>query len=397
MNVLVWRVWIAVGAIVVLSLFLGVNMVRADSTEAVDDERLVTIFDQGKKRVVLTRAETLVETLQQANITLAKHDRIEPALDTKYRAANYTVNIYRAHPVMIVDGMKRHQVLSPYRSAVDIAKDAGMAVRSEDKLELSPATDILTNGVGTKLEITRATPIHLILYGEESVVYTLSDTVADLLREKKVALSDSDTLSVAPETSITKDMRVEVWRDGAQTVTHEKEIDFTVRQVLDADVPVGERKVQSPGVKGKKKVSYEIVMQQGKELRRTILQELIVEEPKEQVELVGNKPTNPLTPGKGAHIFVDSKGISHRETYYDLPMNVTMGSCGGGDYTVRGDGAKVDKDGYILVAAHLGNYPRCSVIETSMGLGKVYDTGGFVVRHPHGFDLATDWSNRNGR
>ena len=115
--------------------------------------------------------------------------------------------------------------------------------------------------------------------------------------------------------------------------------------------------------------------------------------------MVGAKASgNPLTKSMGVNQFTDSKGVVHRETYYDLPMSIVMGNyCGaGGYYTVRADGAKVDKDGYIIVAAHLGNYPRCSVVETSMGLGKVYDTGGFASVHPHGFDLATDWSNNNG-
>lgn len=110
------------------------------------------------------------------------------------------------------------------------------------------------------------------------------------------------------------------------------------------------------------------------------------------------KPTpQSLTSSKGAQVFVDSNGVAHRETYYDLPMNVVMQHCGGGDYSIRSDGAKIDKDGYVLVAANYRNYPKCSVVETSMGLGKVYDTGGFALRYPHGFDLATDWSKRDGR
>lgn len=28
---------------------------------------------------------------------------------------------------------------------------------------------------------------------------------------------------------------------------------------------------------------------------------------------------------------------------------------------------------------------------------KVYDTGGFAANNPEQFDIATDWSNRNGR
>lgn len=108
---------------------------------------------------------------------------------------------------------------------------------------------------------------------------------------------------------------------------------------------------------------------------------------------------NALTKAKGAQIFVDSSGVAHRETYYDLPMNIVIGFCGaGGSYSIRPeDGAKVDQDGFVLVAAGLSAYPRCTIVETSLGPGKVYDTGGFALRHPYGFDLATDWTNYNGQ
>ena len=79
-------------------------------------------------------------------------------------------------------------------------------------------------------------------------------------------------------------------------------------------------------------------------------------------------------------------------------MGRVMQSCGqGGRYSVRFDGMKIDSEGYILVAANYARYPKCSIVETSAGPGRVYDTGGFVSHHPDGFDLATDWSNNNGR
>ena len=78
-------------------------------------------------------------------------------------------------------------------------------------------------------------------------------------------------------------------------------------------------------------------------------------------------------------------------------MSGVMGMCGGGSYSVREDGVKVDQDGYVLVAANLSRYPRCSIVETSVGLGKVYDTGGFAASNPEQFDIATDWSNHDGR
>jgi uncharacterized protein YabE (DUF348 family) len=382
------------------SIVIGTGTVLAvspDNAANGDDQHIVTIYDQGEKRVVLTRAQTVEATLAQAGISLATHDRVEPGLKTEYAAQNYTVNIYRAHPVTIIDGMKREQVLTPRTTAKDIAKEAGINVQDEDILKLEQATNVLADGMGTRLVIDRATPVNVVLYGAQSQMYTQADDIAGFLEEHDIVLAANDTISVGKQTAISKNMTIEIWRDGAQTATVEEEIAFSVRQVMAVDRPVGFREVQTPGVAGKKKVVYEIVREQGKEVSRKVIQEVVLSDPKEQVELVGNKGANPLTKSKGAHHFVDSKGVSHRETYYDLPMNVVMGACGGGEYTVREDGAKVDAEGYILIAANLGNYPRCSIVETSMGLGRVYDTGGFAVKHPHGFDLATDWTNGDGR
>ena len=108
----------------------------------------------------------------------------------------------------------------------------------------------------------------------------------------------------------------------------------------------------------------------------------------------------PLTASRGVNLYtvtVEGKTIERKETYYDLPMGLVMRSCGKSSYTVREDGAKIDDEGYVLVAANLSRYPRCSVVETSLGAGKVYDTGGFAVHNPEQFDLATDWSNRDGK
>ena len=91
-----------------------------------------------------------------------------------------------------------------------------------------------------------------------------------------------------------------------------------------------------------------------------------------------------------------------KETYYDLNMQRVMENavrlCGAKPtYRVREDGVKVDADGYVLVAANLSKYPRCSTVETSLGPGKVYDTGDFARANPEQFDIATDWTNHNGK
>ncbi len=219
-----------------------------------------------------------------------------------------------------------------------------------------------------------------------------------MLTQKKITVGETDHVSLPLTTAIAEGMTIEIWRDGKQTVSVDQEIPFTVEKTYDAARPIGYREVQTAGILGKRTVVYEVEMQAGKEVNRKEIQNIITQDPKKQIEVVGLNPGNGLSRSKGANMFTDSKGIVHRETYYDLGMNVVMQSCGaGGVYTVRPDGAKVDKDGYILIAANLARYPRCSVVETSLGLGKVYDTGGFAAKHPDGYDLATDWTNNDGR
>lgn len=123
-------------------------------------------------------------------------------------------------------------------------------------------------------------------------------------------------------------------------------------------------------------------------------EEIKKEEERKQPELKRNKPqyrtSNYLTKSKGLNYFK-----KHRETYYNLPMqNVIRLMKPYGytlkDYWVREDGVKMLGD-YIMVAANYKIYPKGSLLETSLGMGIVVDTGAFVNTYPHGIDIAVVW------
>lgn len=393
---------LASALLIALSFIWASNANADDGAAVARNGRLVTFHDRGSQKVVLTHATSVKDALKDAGITTAAEDTVEPKLNTELVATDYAVNIYRARPVIVVDGSIRQKIMTAAQTPSSIVESADIdALRDEDKTTTaanSTMSDIITDGASTILTIDRATEFTLQLYGKPTTAYTHESTVGDMLEQKGITLAANDSVSVKLDTPITAGMSIAIWREGVQTATVEEPIAFSVRQVLDVDQPIGYKNIQTAGVNGKKSVTYEITATGGKEAGRKAIQSVTLEQPKEQVIVVGAKPGNGLTKSKGAQQFTDSKGVSHRETYYDLPMNIVMGACGGGTYTIRAvDGAKVDKDGYILVAANLKNYPRCSVVETSMGPGKVYDTGGFAVKHPHGFDLATDWTNNDGR
>ena len=305
-------------------------------------EHLVRIYDRGAEKTIVTKARTIREALKLAKFSIdERQDVVEPSLDSEMVAEKYNINIFRARPITIVDGNKRLKVTTAEQTPSLIAKAAGLTLYREDKTHFTNSDDLLVNGVGLVMKIERS---------------------------------------------------------KQRTITEEADINFDIEQIKDDSQPIGFKSVKQLGGKGARKVTYQVEVENEREISRKEVASEITKQPKKQIEIIGTKPKNPLTKSKGAQIFTDSKGVAHRETYYDLPMNIVIKACGsGGTYTVRADGAKVDKDGYILVAANYGNYPRCSVVETSMGPGKVYDTGGFAAKHPHGFDLATDWTNGDGR
>ena len=87
-------------------------------------------------------------------------------------------------------------------------------------------------------------------------------------------------------------------------------------------------------------------------------------------------------------------GPSGKETYYNLNMDGVvriMRRMGNNDeYWVREDGVKMLGD-YVMVAANLDIRPRGSLVETSLGMGIVCDTGTFAKRNPYQIDIAVSW------
>lgn len=253
-----------------------------------ENERVVTVFRDGVEQTIVTDAATVGEALSRAQVTLNEHDTVEPAAETKLVAPGYNVNVYRARPVTVVDGMQRYTVMTSHTSAGKIAAAAGLNLYAEDNYTLDRIDDFVSEGgMGLKMTIDRATLMRLVLYGTVTEVRTQADTIGELMAEKKIVLAGEDGANLDPNTPVTAGTSFEVWRNGVQTATNEEEINFTTKQVRDNDKPSGYRAIQTPGVKGKKMVTYEIEMKNGREVSRKQIQSVTTQEPKEQVEIIG--------------------------------------------------------------------------------------------------------------
>ena len=319
---------------------------KADQATEVTTAKYVTFYDDGRKLTVKTDAATVGEALERTDILLNNGDLVEPNLATAIDADNFFINIYRAHPVIVRDGAREKYLMTASYDYKTVMQEAGIVVYDGDEIEVKPSQNFLESGVMSVYELVR---------------------------------------------------------NGGREVTIEEEIAFDEQTIKDYNLAPGTQEVRQHGELGVKKLVYNVQYIDGVEITRELISETVTKEPVARIVAIGASAIerSPLTMSKGRNRYTvtlsDGRMVERQETYYDLPMSGVMAACGGGTYTVRADGVKVDQDGYVLVAANLSRYPRCSIVETSLGMGKVYDTGGFAVTNPEQFDLATDWTNRDGR
>ena len=285
-----WTLLVVAFFLVVIVGGIMTMRVHADNNQTPSEgERVITLYDRGLERSFVTSASTVGDALKEANIEIDARDRVEPSLSEPLVANEYTVNVYRARPLLVVDGMMRQVVMTAAQVPAQIAEDAKIALYDEDITVLQQSDDLLADGAAERFTVTRATPFTFTLYGQTFTARTQAKTVGEMLEEKKVELGKNDRVSADMSTEITEGMKLRVWREGKQTITKDEDIDFEVETIQDADRPVGYREVKTAGVKGERTVTYEVTIQDGKETKRKEISSVVKKKAQKQVEVVGAK------------------------------------------------------------------------------------------------------------
>lgn len=311
---------LVLAVIVMTVLFVGgviTSRVYADDQKRPEGSRLITLFDRGSEQSFITTADTVKGALDEAGIEIDARDRVEPSLDEQLVASEYSVNVYRARPLVVIDGATRQRVMTAAQSPDQIAKDAGITLYPEDKAATKQSSNLLADGASEQFIITRATPLQLVLYGETMTVRTQATTVSGLLAEKGITMGPNDRASLPLDTAITKDMVLQIWREGKQTKTVEEEVNFTTEIISDANRPVNYKEVKTPGEKGKRSVTYEMLIKNGQEVERKEINSVLLTPAKPQVEIRGTKPEYmPYTGGGSKTEWLASSSISQEDWGY---------------------------------------------------------------------------------
>jgi uncharacterized protein YabE (DUF348 family) len=204
-----------------------------DEAEQISDTHFVTFHENGESLTIKTDAKTVEEALRRAKINLDDSDLTDPERTEEINSNNYHINIYRARPVVVTDGISKKYIMSASYDKETIAKAAGFTVYDGDKIEmLASNSNLLEAGLTDAYEITRG---------------------------------------------------------GGSTITVEEKINYKERTEPDDTLLAGQKKTKQVGEFGKKITVYEVKFKDGKEVERIKVSEEVVKQPVDRITLVGTK------------------------------------------------------------------------------------------------------------
>lgn len=326
-----------------LGLAMACMLVFSPIANALGDKvdsssRLVTFYDDGVEKTIITKGKTVRQALADADIKLNDNDKIDPGVDSALSDSMSVVNIRRARPITVVDEGRNIRVVTAATDNASIAREADATLKAHDTAKMAQIDDfIAAGGAGQEMKITRAKTANILLYGQKISLRTQQTTVALMLREAGIKLASNDSVSVDLNTPVTDGMSFQIWRNGIQTIEQTEDVPFNVKKIDDSTKKVGYHEVQTPGQVGKKTVIYQVNMINGQEVGRQKISEVITVPAVDQVEINGTKVE--LPPGSHAD-WMRMAGISESDFGYvnyivskesgwnPLSRNKSSGACG---------------------------------------------------------------------
>ncbi len=282
----IWGVWFL--AILLLLVFGVVSNKSASAS----DNRVVTISVDGQEQTISTSVETVNEVLDRAGVEVSKHDLVEPAQDTKILTGVFSINVYRARPVTVVDGNVEKTVMSPYDSPRLIAQSAGIKVFNEDRYILERVNDIVTSGaIGERLTVDRATLVTINYYGNLIKHRTHKEKVKAVLEEKNIKYKANDTIRPSLHTEIRSGSTISIVQNGTRIITKTEVIPASVETIRDNNMKLGEQKVKQEGSDGSKIVTYKQKLENGRVISKQVVEEVIKKQPVKRIVIVGTLST----------------------------------------------------------------------------------------------------------
>ncbi|MDF2522026.1 MAG: hypothetical protein K0R84_2654 [Clostridia bacterium] len=197
--------------------------------------------------------------------------------------------------IVISDAGKEITISTFKNTVAEVLEENNIKIGPHDKIDIS-MTEKLEDGLS--ISIQRAKQVNIKTMEGETVIFTTSAKVSDALEEAEILVGSKDRVEPALDANIENGMKVSVIRVEEKIIDEKLVIDFTNEIKKLDSLAKGLVNVVKKGSAGEKQVSIKITYEDGKEVSRQIVSETILKEPVNGVIEEGAKTTLVTSRGK---------------------------------------------------------------------------------------------------
>ncbi|WJE15875.1 ubiquitin-like domain-containing protein [Halobacillus sp. ACCC02827] len=264
----------------------------------------VQVSQNGQKEIIRTHANTVKELMSEMGITVHQHDELSHKLSDPIERGMDVNYIASKRIQLAIDRSNTEQYNTTASTVGEFFDEQGLEFQERDEVSHDLAAPIEQ---GMDIEVQKAFQVTLHDGGEKEKIWTTATTVGDLLKDQQVELSDLDQLNVSEEEIVKADTPIKITRIEKMTDTVEEDMEYAVETRRDESLPKGERKVLSSGENGLVTKKYEVILENGEEKSRELIEETVQKESRKEIIALGTKVEEEKAPVTVASASSDKK------------------------------------------------------------------------------------------
>mgnify|MGYP000921053178 FL=1 len=245
----------------------------------------LTLSVDGQSTQVRSMAGTVGGVLEAKGIELSSRDQVVPSVDAAVKSGDTITVRFARKLIVTVDGVQKEFWTTA--TTVDQAlKDLGLRA---DGAVLSVSRSQAIGRKGLNLALTTPKDVTLTVAGSSRSLTTTAPTVADLLQDEGVAITDKDRINPGKDAPITAGLAVVVNKVEVKEVTETEDIAFGTTETQDGNLYTDQSRVVTAGTVGQRSVVREQVIVDGAVESSTEKSSSVVKEAVAQVVAKGTK------------------------------------------------------------------------------------------------------------
>ncbi|MFW6136411.1 MAG: ubiquitin-like domain-containing protein [Chloroflexota bacterium] len=263
--------------------------IRAGMTVRLDRARPVHVSVDGQSTTVQTRATTVEDILEDAQVTLGPQDELR--IEGDLRAALTDVQparivIRRALPFTVHEGERTTTFHTTAATVGEALHQAGLTLYLADRVQPDLNTRI---SAGMSVSVERSTPVTVQIDGRTVRTRTHRELVGDVLADLGIALTGEDYTVPPPDASLGGNAKVDVVRVSERFLIEQEPIPFESEWRPDPDLEIDHQRLLQEGSPGVRERRIRVRYENGHEVSRTVESQYVAVPPTTKVQGYGTK------------------------------------------------------------------------------------------------------------